>query len=124
MCLERIDEPAPCNFGQQRVGGQGGVDIGLDVRDEAGGPVPGFVTVGVVQQNQPPERVALRLFRNFGLVGVEHFGTERVAERSEALRWPDRLDLDLRAHCGRIHRIDSSAKAGRLGRRGGHASGR
>ena len=57
--LQRVDEPTPRDFGEQRVDGEIRVEIGLDVGDEAQRAVPRFFAVRVVEQDQAAESAAL-----------------------------------------------------------------
>lgn len=93
--FEGIHKPTPRNFGQQRIGGQGFIEIGLDVGNQAHGAVPGLVAVRVEKQNEPTEGVAFRLLGNSVRIGMEYLGADRVAVRRKSLWRADRTDFDL-----------------------------
>jgi len=109
---------APCHFGQQRIDRLAGVEVGLDVGDQPHRAVPGLCAVGVVQQDQSAEGIALGLLGHDGRLGMAYFGAEGVAERRQPLRRPDRAELDLRSHGGGVHRSDRFPELSRFG--GGH----
>ena len=116
--LQCLHQPTPGDFGQQRVDGFGGVQIGLDEGDQPHRAVPGFGAIGVVQQDQAAERVTLGALGNDLPLGTADLGAERIAVRREPLRWADRAELDLRPDLGGIHRRHRLAELCRL--RTGH----
>ena len=105
--------------GQQWVDGLAGVEVGLDVGDQPHRAVPRLGALGVVQQDQSTERVALRPLGDDVGVGMPDLGAQRVAERRQPLRRADRAELDFRSHGGGIHRLHRFAELSRFG--GGHA---
>ena len=81
-------------------------------------PSQASAPVGVVQQDQPAERVALGLLGHDGGFGVLDLGADRIAERRQPLRRPDRAELDLRPHGGGVHGIHGIVEFSRFA--GGH----
>lgn len=68
--FQGIDQPTPRDLGEQRITGESGIDIGLNVGHQPENPVPRLLPVRIVQQDQPPEGVALRIDRNNIRVGM------------------------------------------------------
>ena len=116
--FQRLHQPTPGDLGKERVDGLGRVQVGLNEGDQPHGSVPGFGTVGVVQQDQAAERITLGSLGHDLALGTPDFGTQCVAVRREALRRADRAELDLRPDLGGIHRRHRLAELGRL--RAGH----
>ena len=111
--LECLHQPTPRHFGQQWVDGLGRVQISLDESDQPHRPVPGFGAVGVVQQDQPTERIALGSLGHDFTLGAPDLGAERIAVRRETLRWAKRAELDFRPHLSGVHRRHRLAELGR-----------
>ena len=107
---ESFGEPFPGDVGEQRVGGDLVVHVGLDVGDEAHGTLPGLFGAGVVEEDEAAEGVAV----GFGLVpGAFDLEADGVAERCQALRRADRAEGDLVAELRGVHRLDGLCEGGR-----------
>ena len=81
--LQRLDQPGPADRGQHRVAGDVGLDGRPGERHDAELAVPGLVTVGVVEHDEPTRGQVLRLV--VGVI-VDHVGRQRHGPGRQALR--------------------------------------
>ena len=136
VVVERVDEPAPADRGQQRIGGDLRLELGGHVGDQAQGAVPGLVPGRIVQQDQPAggdlvaaaadraaerERVRRELERRRRVFQNDLRARGRPRSSGDGAR--ERLGYrDLRRHAGSLWPLDGD-HVGRAAPTGLHIDG-